>query len=184
MKRLGCVLPVVFLLGLAGGLLAANYLQDLSEAERIKKQLDDHGPIRPFFLQHRIDCRRSDAAQQLDDAMARVLAAATAIPGRFPDDAITGDVISYFGWKWRIIGPETDKCPPTDATITGMLPALDRLDWPQVNTELNDLRLIRRLPANSKLAAGLAKIAFLKSIPPSTSRWEDSRPFARQLLGD
>lgn len=184
LRRLGCWGIIFFIAGLTGALAAFLYFSNSDREQRSNYRLDGAGPIRPSFLRDKAGCNAPTEAEiRLDDAMLSAVIAAKNARHRFADPGpVQHSVVSYFAWHWRLYG--NDRCPPTQEHIDQLAPFLDRAGWPQANTELNDLKLAERLPPSEPLAKGLANIGFLRSIPPSNSEGEDSRPYARQLLAE
>ena len=178
--RLALGLVLVFT-GWAAGLLTCRRISAAFRDEKLAQRLDGGTPIRPAFLQDVKQCtEQNPSADRLDAAM---LEADSKAWDQNPtgSNPVHGYVVSYFAWHWQLSG---HRCRPSEKIIAELAPSLDRGNWPRANTELNELRLIERLPPSGTRARGLASIAFLGWIPPSELGGEDSRPFARQLLGD
>lgn len=187
MKRFGCLSIILLLVGVALGIFGAFALEKRAKAERTERQLNGAGPIRPSFLWEPRPCReRTKGEQRVDDLMASALITSSSLPNQRELSSVGRNSISYFGWLWRqlVWPPQGNPCPPAQPHIDRIAPHIVKFGWPEANTEANDLQLISRLPPSRRLAEGLATIAFLDRIPPSRSNFEDSRPFARQLLGD
>jgi hypothetical protein len=176
---------LLLLLGLIGGVGLAGWINATGNADRLSRQLDGGSPIRPIFLRASRQCRaRTLEEVRLDNAM---LGVAQAIkPSETNEDSPTyGYVVSYFAWHWSIADlSRIGECKPADDVIKPLAPILDATGWPRANTQLNDLRLVERLPPSKVLAVGLGRIAFLKHLPPTDPGGEDSRPYARQLLAE
>ncbi|WP_146130880.1 hypothetical protein [Sphingopyxis lindanitolerans] len=181
-SRFGCVSLIILLVGFGLGAVAPLLLEKHSRKEADKGRLDGSPPIRPVFLREAQGCpATSNEAADLDSKMLEVgrSLAASDPTGQSPANSY---VVSYFAWHWRISGAR--RCPPPDQIVQQLAPLLDRYKWPLANTELNDLRLAERLPPSASRAEGLATIGFLRWIPPSALKGDDSRPYARQLLAE
>lgn len=176
---------LTLLLGVVGGAAFQSYSEQISNKRAIKERLDGHPPHRSVFLRDNQECNPPSADQiQLDRAMLEV-ARASAVTEPPWDSPALQYVVSYFAWHWRLTGDARQpRCAPTDETFAALGSLMVEASWPNGNTELNDLRLIERLPPMEERAARLARIAFLNWIPPSDVGGEDSRPYARELLAE
>lgn len=180
----GCLLTLFLIIGTLSGIGGAYWLQNNNLSERENWRLNGASPIRPPFLRTELNClSRSEELVKLDVAVFELGQSAFAIEGNF-ESPVYQYVISYFAWHWKQADSRKVFCPPSEDLVMRLAPILDAIAWPQANTQLNDLRLIERLPPSKTRANGLGEIAFLPWIPPSDLGGEDSRPYARQLLAD
>jgi len=173
---------MILLIGFSGGIAVIWHFQEAKHEARLAYRRDGGGPLRPIFLRDPRDTKpcpkTSNEALSLDKAMLDAERSAAALG---PNNPVHNYVVSFFAWHWSL---GRTRCPPSDEIVLQLAPFLDRIGWPRGNTELNDLRLIERLPPSEVRARGLAHIGFLDWIPPSNLQGEDSRPYARQLLAD
>lgn len=183
-RNLGFVFIAFILLcvGALAGLRIERHESRAREQEKMAARLEGGRPIRPVFLRKQSGCEPpSEAEIQLDEAVLNAAIAADAVAPE-KENTVKDYAVTYFAWHWQLRRKE--RCQPSDHLIAQLAPILDRMGWPYANAELNDLRLIERLPPSDVRAKGLAEIAFLKWIPPSNLKGEDTRPYARQLLAE
>jgi hypothetical protein len=185
--RRGCGLTLLVVACLiSGAAIAVMVMLRLERSSRAEQQeyvMNGGPPIRPVWLRQPRACEPpTPFERRRDEAMAQV--ALTSLPGhpRDPINPMLSYAVKYFSWHWSLL--RFNRCAPEQDYIDALLPALDATDWPQVNTQGNELRLVERMPRSARLAKALAAIAFSPLVPPREAEPHDSRPYARMLLGD
>jgi hypothetical protein len=70
-------------------------------------------------------------------------------PGRAPANPVLDYAIKYFSWHWRLLNFK--RCSPDRAYVDALLPAVEATNWPHLNTQGNELRLIERMGAKPQV---------------------------------
>ena len=186
--RRGCGLMLLIAACLIAGavlaVIAVHRIERSSRVDRHDQVMNGGPPIRPVWLRQPRACDApTPFERKRDEAMAQVARASLAgEPGRDPINPMLGYAVRYFSWHWSLL--KFKRCAPDRVYVDALLPALEATDWPHVNTQGNELRLVERIAPSPRLAKALAQIAFSPNDPPREAELYDSRPYARMLLGD
>jgi hypothetical protein len=176
-------LIITLLLGICGGVAASLYFGLRASEQALSTRLNSHPPLRPVFLRDQQACEPRAAEQiKVDHAFLDLVSAASRAKQSW-ESPVFGHAVAYFAWEWRLASGNR-YCPPSNEIVSELGLLMQAANWPRANTELNDLKLLERLPPSRRRANGLAEIAFLSHIPPSNLQGEDARPYARQLLAE